>query len=791
MSHDPEPSQSVGKRPSKSSKTTSRRKVDDSFADAPRFINRELGWLEFNARVLDQADDPAVQLLERAKFLAITSSNLDEFMMVRVGSLKLQAMSGGGRRDPSGRTATEQLQAISERCQAHVDRQYQLLKNELLPLLSEHHINQIDPAECSDRSLAAAERHFRGDVLAVLSPQALHDRRFPMLPGLGIHLCVQLSPGDEIGPQPTPAATDSLADRVQSNQKQHESSKQPASLAHDSPASKDEAPETQFAVIPLGRTLGRVIPLPIEKAPIDKATAPQNSVDTSPTESGYAYALLEDLVSHFVNEFFPGREVIQCKPFRITRNADIELREDGAGDLLGGMEEVLESRRLSDVVRLEIDANANPDIRDYLIKSFQVDPQFVFDIDGPLDLTYLFSLHGLKGMNSLRDEEWPPQRSPKINPAESMFTSISEGDIMLMHPYESFDPVVRLLEEAAVDPDVLAVKQILYRTSRNSPIVAALMRAAERGKYVTAIVELKARFDEARNIEWAREMEQAGVQVIYGIRGLKTHAKVCIIVRREPQGLVRYVHFGTGNYNEVTANLYGDISVLTCDEILGTDATMFFNAVTGASQPQPLQQLGMAPLTLRRQILELIQGETERSRQGQKGEIIAKMNALVDTEVIDALYLASQAGVKIRLNVRGVCCLRPGVPGMSETIEVVSIVDRFLEHARTFYFRHGGDHEMFISSADWMPRNLDRRVELLVPVIDPEARKRLRETLQLYFRDNQNAWRMQPDGSYQRLRPRKNQAPMRVQETLYHQVVENRKAAKQDSQSTFETHRPD
>jgi polyphosphate kinase len=765
--------------------------VADSVKDAPRFINRELGWLEFNARVLDQADDPSVQLLERAKFLAITGSNLDEFMMVRVGSLKLQAMGGGGRRDPSGRTATEQLQAVSKRCQAHVDRQYQLLRNELLPLLSEHHINQIDPDNCSNRLLAAAERHFRGDVLAVLSPQALHDRRFPMLPGLGIHLCVQLSPGDEIGPQPTPGPTDSLDTRVLSNQKQLDASKDSAADDSDSPATEAEPPETQFAVIPLGRTLGRVIPLPIEKAPIDNKTSSKNSADESPTESGYAYALLEDLVSHFVDEFFPGREVIQCKPFRITRNADIELREDGAGDLLGGMEEVLESRRLSDVVRLEIDANANSEIRDYLIRSFEVDPQFVFDIDGPLDLTYLFALHGLKGMNSLRDEEWPPQRSPRINPAESMFTSISEGDIMLMHPYESFDPVVRLLEEASVDPDVLAVKQILYRTSRNSPIVAALMRAAERGKYVTAIVELKARFDEARNIEWAREMEQAGVQVIYGIRGLKTHAKVCIIVRREPQGLVRYVHFGTGNYNEVTANLYGDISLLTCDEILGTDATMFFNAVTGASQPQPLQQLGMAPLTLRRQILDLIQGETERSRQGQKGEIIAKMNALVDTEVIDALYLASQAGVKIRLNVRGVCCLRPGVPGMSETIEVVSIVDRFLEHARTFYFRHGGDHEMFISSADWMPRNLDRRVELLVPVIDPNARKRLRETLQLYFRDNQNAWRMQPDGSYQRLRPQKNQAPMRVQETLYHQVVEDRNAAKQDSQSTFETHRPD
>ncbi|MCC9643649.1 polyphosphate kinase 1 [Rhodopirellula sp. JC740] len=783
LSHDPAPSPSIGKRPPNSSKTASRRKVDSSDASKPRFINRELAWLEFNARVLDQADDTSVRLLERAKFLAITSSNLDEFVMVRVGSLKLQAVSGGGRRDPSGRTATEQLQAISKRCHAHVDRQYELLRKELLPLLSEHQINQVDLRECSDRLLAAAERHFRGDVLAVLSPQALHDRRFPMLPGLGIHLCVQLRPGDEIGPRQTPAPADSLNDSTDDSVAAAKASETTGHLGDDD---TDTEANTQFAVIPLGRVLGRVIPLPIEKSSQSKETD-----EETPAESGYAYVLLEDLVSHFVDEFFPGREVVQCKPFRITRNADIELREDGAGDLLGGMEEVLESRRLSDAVRLEIDATANPEIRDYLIRSFEVDPQYVFDIDGPLDLTYLFALHGLKGMNTLRDDEWPPQRSPKIDPAESMFTSISDGDIMLMHPYESFDPVVRLLEEAAVDPDVLAVKQILYRTSRNSPIVAALMRAAERGKYVTAIVELKARFDEARNIEWAREMEQAGVQVIYGIRGLKTHAKVCIIVRREPQGLVRYVHFGTGNYNEVTANLYGDVSVLTCDEILGTDATMFFNAVTGASQPQPLQQLRMAPLTLRRQILDLIQGETERSRQGQKAEIIAKMNALVDTELIDALYTASQAGVKIRLNVRGICCLRPGVPGMSETIEVVSIVDRFLEHARTYYFRHGGDHEIYISSADWMPRNLDRRVELLVPVIDPENRKRLRDTLQLYFKDNQNSWRMQPDGSYQRLKPRKGETRMRVQETLYHQVVENRKAAQQTPQTTFETHRPD
>ncbi len=651
----------------------------------PRYLNRELAWLEFNSRVLDQADDARVHLLERAKFLAITASNLDEFVMVRVGSLKLQEQGAGGRRDPSGLTASEQLQAVANRCHRHVSRQYNILLNDLQPQLAEHHITRVDLEHCSERLQGVAERHFHGDVVAVLSPQALHDRRFPMLPGLGIHLCVQLRGVAELVPQNLPVS-ESVADE------------------------QTPPDEPQFAVIPLGRTLPRIVPLPTDKHTTELPGDVSSDGPPVTQESSFSYVLLEDLVSHFVDEFFPGREVVQCKPFRITRNADIELREDGAGDLLGGMEEVLESRRLSDVVRLEMDATASDEIRNYLTESFYVDPHYVFRIDGPLDLTHLFGLHGVKGFDGLRDEAWPPQRSPAVDPGETMFASIAAGDIMLQHPYETFDPVVRLIEEAAIDPDVLAVKQILYRTSRDSPIVAALKRAAERGKYVTAIVELKARFDEARNIEWAREMEQSGVQVIYGIRGLKTHAKVCIIVRREPHGLVRYVHFGTGNYNEVTANLYGDVSILTKDETLGSDATMFFNAVTGSSHPQPLQQLAIAPLTLRRTILELIRGETERSRQEQKAQIMVKLNALVDKEVIDTLYEASQAGVKIQLNVRGVCCLRPGIPGLSESIQVVSIVDRFLEHARVMYFRHGGDPQIFISSADWMPRNLDRRI---------------------------------------------------------------------------------
>ena len=358
----------------------------------------------------------------------------------------------------------------------------------------------------------------------------------------------------------------------------------------------------------------------------------------------------------------------------------------------------------------------------------------------------------------------------------------------MVHPYERFDPVVRLIEEAAVDPDVLAIKQVLYRTSRNSPVVAALMRAAEHGKYVSVIVELKARFDEARNIEWAREMEQAGVQVIYGIRGLKTHAKICIIVRRESQGIVRYMHFGTGNYNEATAMLYSDVSLLTCNEQLGADATAFFNAVTGASQPQQLQHLSSAPITLRNRIVGLIENETLRCQEGQKAEIIAKVNALVDPAVIDALYRASQAGVKILLNVRGVCCLKPGVKGLSESIRVVSIVDRFLEHSRIIYFRHGGSPELFISSADWMPRNLDRRVELLIPVDDERCREKLIETLRTYFKDNTNTWVMQSNGSYKRVKP--HEEPYRAQERLYQRAYEAMRDIKQNRLTRFEPHVP-
>jgi polyphosphate kinase len=418
----------------------------------------------------------------------------------------------------------------------------------------------------------------------------------------------------------------------------------------------------------------------------------------------------------------------------------------------------------------------------------QIRDEAVYVVPGPLDLLAFMQLTDRSGFESLRYESWPPQPSPSVDLGSSMFQVLQRQDLMLFHPYESFEPVLRLLEEAADDPDVLAIKQILYRTSRNSPFVAALQRAAEKGKYVTVIVELKARFDEARNIEWARSLELAGAQVIYGVKGLKTHAKCLVIVRREPQGIVRYVHFGTGNYNEITARLYSDVSFLTSNEELGADATSFFNAITGYSQPQKFRKIEMAPLGLRPKLLEMIAAETHRKGQGQKAAIMGKLNSLVDPVLIDALYEASKAGVKIRLNIRGICCLRPGVKGLSENISVVSIVDRFLEHGRVFFFHHGGDELVFISSADWMPRNLDRRVELLVPIEDKACRSRLISILETYFDDNVKAKKLLPDGSYTRVKAGKS-APHRAQEILFQETCEIGRLAENSRRTVFEPHR--
>jgi polyphosphate kinase len=557
-----------------------------------RFINRELSWLEFNQRVLDEARDDSLPLLERLKFLAITASNLDEFFMVRVGGLRLLVDQGISKADSAGMSPAEQLAAIRKRARQMVQQQ-QACFADLEGKLAEAGIRRVRGKELTDRQARAVEQVFDSEVYCVLTPMAVGTAtEFPLLTNQMSHVCVQL--------RPDPATPD----------------------------------QPRFAIIPLGRALPRFFTLGADR--------------------GYSFVLLEDLVGRLLGRFFPGEEVTGHSVFRITRNADFTLRDDLATDLLAGMEGILTARKHGQCVRLEIDAAAPEPVVAFLTQSLGVEKDDIFATTAPIDLASFMQLADLGGFEPLKYEPWPAQPSPEIEPGASLFPILARQDVLLYHPYQSFDPVVKFVEEAAADPDVLAIKQILYRTSRHSPIVAALARAAQRGKYVTAIVELKARFDEARNIEWARSLEESGVQVIYGVKGLKTHAKTCIVVRREPHGVVRYVHFGTGNYNEITSRIYSDASLLTSNEELGADAVAFFHAITGYSQPQRYRKIEAAPTGLRQKLLELIEGETLRQQQGLKAHINVKVNSLVDPEIIGALYAASQAGVPVRLNVRGV-----------------------------------------------------------------------------------------------------------------------------------------
>ncbi len=691
--------------------------------DRSRIINRELSWLEFNQRVLDEAKSGSVPLLERLKFLAITGSNLDEFFMVRVGGLMMLRDEGRTKRDPAGMTPEQQLAAISQRTHQLVADQYACLLEQLLPALSEAGIRRLQWSDLTERQTRMLEEVIATEVAPILSPQAVGDEElFPLLAGRQLHLAVRLA---------------------------------------------GEGDQPRMAVIPC-----RVVPRFL----------------TLQAERGYSFILLEDALSELIDRFFIGEEVLECVPFRITRNADMAIREDQAADLLAGMEQLLAKRKEGDCVRLEVDERASDNMLEFLTSKLGVDRAFVFRLPGPIDLARWMQVAGVSGFESLKYEDWPPLPSPEVPPNVSIFETMSQRDFVLYHPYEQFEPVVRLIEEAADDPDVLAIKQTLYRTSRNSPIIAALARAAENGKYVTAVIELKARFDEARNIEWARELEKSNVQVIYGVKGLKTHAKICLVIRREADGIRRYLHFGTGNYNEATARLYSDASFFTTHELLGADATNFFNAVTGYSEPQVFHKLDMAPLALRDRLIELIEFETARKRQGQQAAINAKLNSLVDPQIIEALYEASQAGVPIRLNIRGICCLRPGVPGLSENIDVVSIIDRYLEHARILHFHHGGADRVYISSADWMPRNLDRRVELLVPVEEERCKRRLLEIVDVHLRDTVKGRRLQADGSYARppVETETGVTPLRSQEWLYRQAVEAVREAEHSRRSLFE-----
>ncbi len=694
-----------------------------------RYFNRELSWLEFNQRVLDEAKDTANPLLERVKFLAITSSNLDEFFMVRVGGLHLLVKEGGNKRDPAGMTPAEQIAAIRDRVKTMTRQQYTSLAK-LETLLAEQGIVHVTPATLSEDELRFLRRYFTAEVYPLVSPMAIdpdEPSTLPLLRNLTLYCAVRLRP-------------------------------------------RENSVKPRFAVVPLPPAIGRLIAL-------------------SHT-GGYRYFLIEDVIALFAEALFPGESIAECVPFRITRNADLSLREDYAADLLAQMEEVLEARQESDCVRLEISDRASKILTDFLRRLLDVDQRSTYRLPGPFQLSDYMALAGIDGFPRLRFEPWPPQASPHVDLKTSIFDVMSGKNILLCHPFDSFEPVLKLIEEAADDPDVLAIKQILYRTSKSSPIIAALKRAAEHGKYVTTVVELKARFDEARNIEWAKELEQAGVQVVYGVKGLKTHAKVVIVIRREPRGIVRYLHFGTGNYNESTARLYSDISYLTADEELASDASSFFNAVTGYSQPQEYAKLASAPIRLREEFLQLIHDEAERKRHGQKALIMAKMNSLVDKAIIDALYEASQAGVTVLLNVRGICCLRPGVAGLSENISVISIVDRFLEHARLFYFHHGGEENLYIASADWMPRNLDRRIELLVPIADPGCHQKLKSILETYFQDTVKARKLTSTGTFVRVKPSGRGKGVRSQELLYRRAQDSVRRAAQRRKTAFEPHRP-
>jgi polyphosphate kinase len=680
------------------------------------FLNRELSWLEFNTRVLEEAIDASNPLLERLKFAAIVSGNLDEFFMVRVAALKNALEEGDTAPDVAGLTPHQQLQQIAERVHAMTARLYETVTGEILPALAERGLRVLPVSALDEAARAQLARDFGEQLLPALTPLAIDaSRPFPLLASLSLNLAVLLAP-----------------------------------------AEGEDEPRLAVVQVP-GRLPRLVRPLGTE---------------------GTTYVLLEEVLRSELPRLFPGQVLLESAAFRIARDAELDLDDEGGRDFLKIVEEELRNRRKGAPVRLELEAGASERMLGLLTARLDLAAEDVYRVAGALDLRAFFPLVDLPALEDLRD---PPQKPIEVPEAQGdVFAFLDERDLLLQHPYESFDPVVALVARAADDPDVLAIKQTLYRTSGDSPLVRALARAAENGKQVTVLVELMARFDEQSNIRWARSLEEAGAHVIYGVRGYKTHAKICLVVRRGQKGIRRYVHLGTGNYNEKTARLYTDFGLMTADRAIGEDASAFFNALTGYSDPPRMKKLVMAPYGLRARVLGLVERERRRAEAGQAAEIRAKMNSLADEDIIRALYDASRAGVKVRLNVRGICCLRPGVKGASENVEVVSIVDRFLEHARIFHFRNGGDEEFYLSSADWMPRNLDRRVELLFPVEAPECREEVRTTLDAMFADNVKSRRLQPDGSYKRRRPAKGEEPYRVQLELYRETrraLERMKAA--------------
>ncbi len=670
-----------------------------------RFFNRELSWLEFNQRVLDEALDSKTPLLERVKFFCIAASNLDEFFEVRVATLKQAIEDGVTLRTPDGRTPVETLREVTHRVRRFVQDAYGCWRDQLLPSLARAGIrfHAIDQLNGSDRSFL--RRYFDAEVHPVLTPLAVDPSHpFPQLQNKSLNLIVRLT------------------------------------------ATHTGEVRRRLAVVQVPRVLPRLVRLPRE----DRTTQ--------------GYVFLADLIGAHLLQLFPGTQIEGWWPFRVTRNSELYLDEEEAPNLLMAMEVELHNRRKGDAVRLELAADSPEDIRAELLETFHLAEHDLYLIDGPVNPTRLMAIVEDGELPDLRDPRFSAPVGASLQGATDLFAAIRQRDHLLHHPYESFNSVVEFLEQAAADPKVLAIKQTLYRTGGDQRIIGALMEAVRNGKQVTAVVELKARFDEANNIRWSRALEEAGVHVVYGLVGYKIHCKMALVVRADDDGIRRYVHIGTGNYNPTTARFYTDLSLLTCRPEFGEDATNLFNLLTGICQFQGTRKFVVAHFQMHDRVIELIQREATHARAGLPSRIIAKMNALVDEQIIEALYRASEAGVKIDLIIRGICCLRPGVPGLSENITVRSIVDRFLEHARVWSFENAGQPEVFLGSADWMPRNLFRRIEVVVPVEDGVLRDRiLREILATQLADTTKARVLQPDGRSVRAAPPRGVAPRRSQ----------------------------
>lgn len=670
-----------------------------NFQDHQYYLNRELSWLAFNERVLEEAVDPNNPLLEKLKFLAITASNLDEFFMIRVSGLKHQVENGVERRDIANMTPAEQLAGISEACQTLVARQYACLKD-ILASLEKEGLCFIEPDEASEAQRRWLDEYFEREIFPVVTPMAVNSSHpFPFLASKSLNLAMLL----------------------EKNEKKENAD--------------DDDIDVKTAIVPVPSVLPRIIALPQNPDFPDRKD----------------FVLLENVIRHFAPRLFVGFDVLEARAFRLTRDADLYIDEEDAKDLVVEVERQLRKRQKGEAVRLEFEAGTSRFTQRFMAESTSLEKADLYEIDGPIDLTMYFSFCGIKGYDRLRYAEAHPHRpwSAIQLGGGNIFDMIRRKDMLIHLPYESFDDsVVKFVSAAADDRDVLAIKQTLYRVSSQSPIIRALERAAQNGKQVTVLMEVKARFDEANNILMARRLEKAGAHVIYGLVGLKTHSKCTLVIRREKDGIRRYVHVATGNYNASTAKLYTDLGILTCNDLFGVDASAFFNLLSGYSDPPMWNTFIVAPLNLRERCISFIDREIAHAKDGEPAHMIIKMNSLLDREMIAKLYEASAAGVKIELIVRGICVLIPGIPGLSDNITVRSLVGRFLEHSRVFWFANGGREEIYIGSADWMPRNLNDRVELMVPVEDPDLRARLKKMLDAELADNQKAHVMQPDGTW-------------------------------------------